>query len=403
MTEPTSPPTERSNPDARDGTGCEVAGCDVAVVGAGPAGALAARELARSGLSVMLFDAARFPRDKVCGCCLHPDALSRLNHVGLGELPDRLGGRRVAQVEVRTPGARRTFALPSLVTVSRSALDAALTEEAVAAGARFLDGTRVRAAAVHPGGRRLQLERDGMCWSQHARVVLVGDGLAGGLLADEIPVRTVRHSRLGAGTLIDASRLAGAGLGEAQLVMACGAGGYVGIARLEDGRASVAAALARPEPHPAGWVGVRAASILVAAGLDLPELAGARWTGTPALTRRPTRLAAPWAFLIGDRSGYVEPFTGEGMGWALASALEVLPAVQEALLLARCGAAWNPRLGRNYVRGLRRRVGARRFACGLMGAVLRRPRWTAALLGLAARPRVARALVRHGYGRRVTP
>jgi flavin-dependent dehydrogenase len=45
---------------------------DVVVVGAGPAGAMAARELARRGAGVLLVDRAQFPRYKVCGGCLNP-------------------------------------------------------------------------------------------------------------------------------------------------------------------------------------------------------------------------------------------------------------------------------------------------------------------------------------------
>src|SRR5262249_26661731 len=51
------------------------------VVGAGPAGATAARELARRGLDVLLVDRAAFPRWKVCGCCLNGNALATLAHV----------------------------------------------------------------------------------------------------------------------------------------------------------------------------------------------------------------------------------------------------------------------------------------------------------------------------------
>ena len=40
---------------------------DVVVVGAGPAGSTSAYFLAREGLSVLLLDRARFPRDKPCG------------------------------------------------------------------------------------------------------------------------------------------------------------------------------------------------------------------------------------------------------------------------------------------------------------------------------------------------
>ena len=51
---------------------------DVAVVGAGPAGAAAAIILARAGRRVVLIDKATFPRDKCCGDGLTAAALRRL-------------------------------------------------------------------------------------------------------------------------------------------------------------------------------------------------------------------------------------------------------------------------------------------------------------------------------------
>ncbi|MFM9170747.1 MAG: hypothetical protein ACKOTD_11730, partial [Phycisphaerales bacterium] len=45
----------------------------------------------------------------------------------------------------------------------------------------------------------------------------------------------------------------------------------------------------------------------------------ARWRGTPALTRRRACVAAPRILVTGDAAGYVEPFTGEGLGWAIAT------------------------------------------------------------------------------------
>jgi len=50
------------------------AACDVLVIGAGPAGSACAQELARAGFDVVLADQQVFPRDKVCGDGLIPDA-----------------------------------------------------------------------------------------------------------------------------------------------------------------------------------------------------------------------------------------------------------------------------------------------------------------------------------------
>ncbi|HQU31091.1 MAG: geranylgeranyl reductase family protein [Planctomycetia bacterium] len=55
---------------------------DVIIVGAGPAGSSTATFLSRQGLKVLFLDKAIFPRDKVCGDCLAPQALYWLDELG---------------------------------------------------------------------------------------------------------------------------------------------------------------------------------------------------------------------------------------------------------------------------------------------------------------------------------
>jgi len=66
---------------------------DVVVIGAGPAGAVAARQLALRRFDVLLVDKSQFPRDKVCGCCVNAAAITALRRAGLGAHFDRTGGR----------------------------------------------------------------------------------------------------------------------------------------------------------------------------------------------------------------------------------------------------------------------------------------------------------------------
>ena len=56
---------------------------DVLVVGAGPAGSIAALVLARAGAAVALLDKARFPRDKACGDFIGPKGLQVLADLGV--------------------------------------------------------------------------------------------------------------------------------------------------------------------------------------------------------------------------------------------------------------------------------------------------------------------------------
>src|SRR6195952_236704 len=57
--------------------------CEVLVVGAGPAGSATAITLARRGFQVVLVDQHAFPRDKVCGDGLIPDAHHALRKLGV--------------------------------------------------------------------------------------------------------------------------------------------------------------------------------------------------------------------------------------------------------------------------------------------------------------------------------
>jgi menaquinone-9 beta-reductase len=122
-----------------------VLAADVVVIGGGPAGAAAAIGLARAGREVTLVDRARFPRDKVCGDGITTGALRLVEALGLE--PDRVASwQRVNDVVVRGPsGPEVTFPLPrgrgTYAAVARRAdFDAALLDEAGAAGVKVLDG-----------------------------------------------------------------------------------------------------------------------------------------------------------------------------------------------------------------------------------------------------------------------
>jgi flavin-dependent dehydrogenase len=160
---------------------------EVLVVGAGPAGSVAALVLARAGVRVRLIDRALFPRDKLCGDTLNPGALSILDRLQVAA-PVRQRALEIAGMMITGPGnASVAAAYPDGLrgaALSRRELDMLLVEAAVAAGARFEAGVTVRhpllgATPSHVTGARIsQGDRDG---DSIARVVIAADG---------------RHSRL---------------------------------------------------------------------------------------------------------------------------------------------------------------------------------------------------------------
>jgi 2-polyprenyl-6-methoxyphenol hydroxylase-like FAD-dependent oxidoreductase len=160
------------------------------------------------------------------------------------------------------------------------------------------------------------------------------------------------------------------------IFMATGRGGYVGLVRLEDDRLDVAAAFDPPFVRSSGGLGPAAEAILSRTPWPaVPGLADMPWKGTPALTRRPAAVAAHRLFAAGDAAGYVEPFTGEGMAWAVASAAALAPIARRAV------ASWDDSLVREWQRTHARIVGRRQGVCRAAARVLRSPR----LSGLAVR------------------
>ena len=112
------------------------ASCDVLVVGAGPAGSACALWLARAGLQVTLVDQQDFPRDKVCGDGLIPDAHHALTRLGVhAEVMDQ--AQAAGFVACIGPRGGRIDVPGQLAVLPRRQLDDILKRAAERAGACF--------------------------------------------------------------------------------------------------------------------------------------------------------------------------------------------------------------------------------------------------------------------------
>ncbi|MFM7563134.1 MAG: FAD-dependent oxidoreductase, partial [Planctomycetota bacterium] len=114
---------------------------DVVIAGAGVAGASLAIQLAKQGFSVLLVEAQRFPREKVCGGCLNQRAIASLDQLGVLSTCQTAGGVELNALRIRQAGRDHRWAIPPMLSLRRSTLDTILVQAAIASGVAYLDKT----------------------------------------------------------------------------------------------------------------------------------------------------------------------------------------------------------------------------------------------------------------------
>jgi len=351
---------------------------DVAVVGAGPAGALTARLAASAGLSTLLLDRRDFPRWKVCGACLNAAGVQVLRSAGLDGILEGSRALPLRGLRLSGWGGDAVVPLPGGVVLSRRALDLALVEAAAAAGAVLRKGAATDRGVDLDGVRVLAVRDDAGEGAVRARVVVDASGL-GGLPRRGSPgpvTRPTNSARVGVGAVLGASGSCEAGW----IRMFAGRGGYVGMVSQEDGTLDVAAALDRVWLRSHSGPEAAVAALVREAGGRLPEgsvLDG--WQGTQALRRERIGVAEERLFRVGDAAGYVEPFTGEGIAWALTGSALLAP------LVAAGARRWSPDLSRRWIALHRSVLGRRQRGCRAVAWTSRRPVLSAAAIRLSGR------------------
>lgn len=340
---------------------------DIAVIGAGPAGSCAAIAAARAGARVVLLDRGAMPRAKVCGCCLAASGVAALHAAGAG---DALAGAvPLRAIRVASGTRAMTLARAAGVAIGRDALDTRLVDIARRAGVEVRLETSARVAQ----DRTVQLTSGERVATLQARTVVVADGLNGGAL-DDVPGfawRVAARSMMGFGASLPATAL---DCPAGEIHMHVGRDGYIGVVRLPSGELDVAAAVAPAALKRAGSVATCARVLLADAAHDAHAVERARWRGTPQLTRTRARVAAPGILVVGDAAGYIEPFTGEGMSWAIATGLA---AGELAAREPRAHELWPARCAALVARP--------KWRCRAIALALRSPTLVGAALAIGAR------------------
>ncbi len=308
---------------------------DVAVVGAGPAGASAALAARRLGASVLLLDRADFPRDKPCGDGIAPHALDVLRTLGVSGVED--GFAPVPALRLIAPGGGevgRRLARPAY-TIPRKIFDARLVAVAVAGGALLRRHT-VRGIEVRPDAVVL----DGAI---AARAVVGADG------ANSLVRRVLGQPANPDGHLALAIRgyAPAAGPVEQRIVTSAPEWpAYAWSFPIGDGRANIGyGEVLRGRPVTRAHLLDRLAELLPT--VDTRGATALRAHHLPLSTHRPIP-GRGRLLLAGDAHSLINPFTGEGIFYAvLSGSLAGAAALGGADSARRYAAALRGRLGRH--------------------------------------------------------
>lgn len=336
---------------------------DVVVCGAGPAGAAAALAARRADptASVWLLDRAAFPRDKVCGDGIGPHAGDVLAELGAAHV---LGDHeQFAAYRLCGPSGHEVAATAPRAgwVVPRYEFDARLVEAATGAGAELVPH-RVRS---------LRVESDRVIVDEaiSARVVIGADG-ANSVVRRQLGVEANPPGHHAVALRGYADRPAG--LAELRFAWEGASGlAYAWAFPIADGRANVG--YIRLTSQHAG--GRRALERALAERLpQLPPRAGTLSGHTlPLVSHRPNPAPHPHALLAGDAASLINPLSGEGIYYALASG---------ALAGAAAVTAASP--GDAYRAGLQDRFGTHWRHVRALAALLHLPGPVTAML-IAAR------------------
>jgi flavin-dependent dehydrogenase len=318
---------------------------DILIVGAGPAGAVAATVLARVGVRVLVLERARFPRDKLCGDTLNPGALGVLSRLGLahvaaGALP--LDGMLVTGDR----GARVAGRYESLDgrplqgrSLSRRDLDAALAHAASRSGAQIDEDVLVREPLLHSARGPAEVSgvvirgADGRPVRIRAKLVIAADGRYSRLGRALRLSRAARRPRRWAiGAYFDG--ISGlTSLGEMHVRRTH----YVGVAPLPGGLANACVVLTDVHGRSPGAIlrqSIDADPVL------RDRFTDARMVGEPVclgpLAIDCAVAGAPGLLLAGDAAGFVDPMTGDGLRFAFRggelAAIEALRTLEDGAI-----------------------------------------------------------------------
>lgn len=291
---------------------------DVIVIGAGPAGSMCARRLARHGHSILLLDKAFFPRPKICGDCLTPrcwdlweqeNLLTNFKNLPHYDILDfHLSSGTNSSLKIPLPSCEKKHR-----AVARSTMDAWLLSEAESSGVSVKQGITISDLFASSSGLYSAVTDQGTFQS---KVVVGADGRNSftarklGLVPGRILCRRVAWQ----------ATAPSSGVSEG-VHMKFFSQGYIGTVPLNAYESNICVVINQPSKL--------TPQAVVKKYLGIQS--SLSWKSVSPLSRKPGEIAKNSVLLIGDAARIIEPFTGEGTYMAMRSGLVAADSISQAL------------------------------------------------------------------------
>ena len=278
---------------------------DVAIIGGGPAGSSCAAFCALAGLRTLVLERERFPREKVCGDCLNPSSWSVLERLSLAQQVRDLPHSKLTSVEfIAIDGHKVVVDLPTgedcELSIKRSLFDDLLLKHACELGAQVREEITVT-ELVHEGCWKIVTARGE---NFRARTLIGADGRNSTVARLRNLLPRPARERVALQAHIPLPRNFGR-----RIVLQFLREGYSGQAPVNETELNLCL-VGRPPT-------ISRLRQWAQRHFEIP--ADQPWHTITPLTRAPVPCANENLLFIGDAARVVEPFTGEGIYYALRS------------------------------------------------------------------------------------